>query len=451
MEDPTAFGKTLSRLMKEAKLTRRVLAERMHVSVALIDKWKSTSARKTQHRRPGYEQMVQLIEVFSPQLDAPAARQWAAQANHHLPEETVTTLFPPLSLLPPPQPNLAATYGRLEPLPPHRLFDIEAAQGKLLQALDDPDDVWLLAINGIGGIGKTALANLLVRALLSTSRFYDVLWLSVKQEEFKPQEGVRPTNRPALEVPAFTDRVLEQLDPTLSLSRPTQEKAAILMHWLKSKPYLVVIDNLETVVDYQTLIPTLRRLARPTKILLTSREQVDDDLYHHNLGEISQPAAMAFLHYMAERHDIGALRQAEPGQIQAIYEVVGGNPLALKLVTGQIRSGLHSLSQILENLRQARGKTIDQLYTFIYWQAWQALDEAARRLFVLMPQLPNADREDLARKSKLSDEALTRAVRQLTVRSLIEVRGDLEQPTYYLHRLTETFLLNEVIQWKRLT
>lgn len=223
------------------------------------------------------------------------------------------------------------------------------------------------------------------------------------------------------------------------------------MHWLKTQPYLVIVDNLETVVDYQTLLPTLCRLAQPTKFLLTSRKRIEEGIYSQTLRELDHSATIDFLRYMGEHQDLPALRQASENQLNAIHQVVGGNPLALKLVIGQLRTSLHPLTEILENLKQAQGQTIDQLYTFIYWQAWRELDEKTRRLFVIMPQVPHATAEDLARKSKLSHEDLAQAIHQLTLRSLIEVRGNLDQPYYYLHSLTETFLLKKVIQWLSLT
>ena len=49
-------------------------------------------------------------------------------------------------------------------------------------------------------------------------------------------------------------------------------------------------------------------------------------------------------------------------------------PVTLKLVVGQV--AVLSLSQVLKNLKQAHGKEINELYKFIYWQAWKMLDDA---------------------------------------------------------------------------
>jgi hypothetical protein len=126
-----------------------------------------------------------------------------------------------------------------------------------------------------------------------------------------------------------------------------------------------VIDNLETVTDYQALLPTLRELANPSKFLLTSRHSLraHPDVFCLNLEELNQADTIRLIRYEAKVRGLSMLLNADDTQLQRIYEVVGGNPLALKLVIGQI--AVLSLSQVLENLKQAQGKEIDALYTYI--------------------------------------------------------------------------------------
>lgn len=457
------FGQHLNKLRNKRRWTTRKLTDELDliacteigtedpttderyrvIDGSLITRWE----KGTRHPTSFY--VICLIKLFQADLDFVRALAWAKQAKYCPDQEDLESVFPNAFFQPPPPPQLHNTLTHLEPLPTHRLFGVAQVQTELDYALQQKDDHWVVSIEGIGGIGKTSLASQLVRAVLRAHRFYDIAWISAKQERFDPHQGIRPIDRPILEAETFVDRLLEQLNPTLPLARSPQEKLALLTHWLTTHPYLIVIDNLETVADYNALMPTLRRLVRPTKFLLTSREHIED-IYSRRLEELSRPETAAFLRYMGERQNLLALARAPETQLNRIYDIAGGNPLALKLIIGQLQIGLYSLSQLLDNLKQARGKTIEALYTFIYWQSWHDLDEAARRLFVLMPQMPNATAEDLARKSKLTDEQLRRTIYELTTRSLIEVRDDLEEPYYYLHRLTETFLLNEVLQWKSL-
>ncbi len=49
--------------------------------------------------------------------------------------------------------------------------------------------------------------------------------------------------------------------------------------------------------------------------------------------------------------------------------------------------------------------------------------------------------------SGLSAGQLWPAIQELRKRSLLEVRGDIREKRYGIHRLTETFLRTEIIHW----
>jgi LuxR family glucitol operon transcriptional activator len=334
-------------------------------------------------------------------------------------------------------------------LPPStQLIGVEKPLKNLLNLLGSSDPPYLISIEGLGGIGKTALANALVREIALTSRFYDIAWVSAKQQEFLPGIGVQQTGRPALDIDTLTDTLLAQLgDPDTGLGSPPQKMAA-LSELLKKQPYLVVIDNLETVADYQTLLPVLRQLANPGKVLLTSRHslQAHSDVSCLHLQELSRADTLAFLKHEAKVRSLSALANAPQPHLESIYEVVGGNPLALKLIVGQICA--LPLSRVLEGLRQARGKKIDELYTHIYRQAWQTLDVSSRQLLLVMPLAQNGTIDQLVTVSGLEMDEIYPAIEHLVTLSLLEVSGDIEQRRYRIHRLTETFLLTEVTRWQ---
>ena len=337
---------------------------------------------------------------------------------------------------------------RLESLPDRLLFGVDAAKAALSRAIEAKGRSWLIAIDGIGGIGKTTLTNALIHEFVSGDRFYNFGWVSAKQEEFVPEAGIRDTGRPALNAETLINTLLEQLSDQPHLSATPQEKQLTLTRLLKEQPHLIVVDNLETVTDYQSLLPTLRQLANPSKFLLTSRFSLkaNADVFCYSLSELPQADTLTLLRYEAEARGITSLAQATDAQLESIYAVVGGNPLALKLVLGQIN--FLPLSQVLESLRQARDPKADELYTYIYWQAWHMLTETSRQLFLTLPIIPNGTFEELAAISELPPDDLAAALQQLIALSLVIIGGDLETRVYRLHRLTETFLLNEVVKWQ---
>ncbi|MEZ4658980.1 MAG: tetratricopeptide repeat protein [Caldilineaceae bacterium] len=334
--------------------------------------------------------------------------------------------------------------------PDQRLFGIEAAYGRVAEALLWADRGWLVAIDGMGGIGKTTLASALVRGFLEQERFADMAWVSAKQEEFRPEQGTQSTGTPALDAETLVDQLLRQLaDGPYPLTDNVQ-KRRVLAHLLQEKPSLVVVDNLESAIDYEALLPLLRELAAPSKFLITSRLSLraQSDVFCHSLTELSRDDALALLRHEAQTRGLHLLLDAPDETLHAIYNTVGGNPLALKLVMGQLH--FLPLAQVLQSLRQARGQHVEQLYHYIYWQAWQKLAEVSRHLLLCMPVTPNATYDQLRTASELTFEELQHALTQLCACSLVEVGGDLLEPRYRLHRLTETFLMHEVIKWQQL-
>jgi hypothetical protein len=155
------------------------------------------------------------------------------------------------------------------------------------------------------------------------------------------------------------------------------------------------------------------------------------------------------LHFIRQEAGSRGLRvvvEASDADLKRIYETVGGHPLALKLVVGQLAS--LPLSTVINRLQQAQGKSIEELYTFIYWDVWQLLEPAAQQALLVMPLVEEGALEQLLVLSRLDSDQLNRALEQLINLSLVQVGGDLDNRRYSIHRLTETFLLNEALRWQ---
>ena len=328
------------------------------------------------------------------------------------------------------------------------LVGVEAHLEKLLAVLTAPEAPWLVSIEGTGGIGKTALADALSRRAIEQGLFTEFGWASAKQIVYRPDVGVQETGRPALTVESLIDTLLPQLGIPVPLDRPLPEKQLALLRYLKAAPALIVVDNLETAADLRALLPFLRQLANPAKILLTSRHSLYDraDMYSLSLNELSQADTLQFIRREAKLRGMIEPAEAPAESLHRIYKVVGGNPLALKLVIGQIAH--LSLPQVLENLREAQGKSVDDLYTFIYWQAWHMLNETAQQVLLVMPLAQGGTINQLLALGGLDLSDLLHAIQQLVSLSLVQVIGGLEERRYTIHRLTETFLLKEAIQWQ---
>lgn len=341
---------------------------------------------------------------------------------------------------------------RLEIQEPPHLFGVDDVLADLVALLAAPGPPWLAAVVGIGGIGKTTLADAAVRALAGTPAFADIAWVGARHDRFTVWDGLTPgaEGAPALTLERLVDATVDQLDfRDLARLAPTHKHAGLRAR-LKAAPYLVVVDNLETAADYRALVPDLQGLVHPTRFLLTSRHSLHQYPGVHNLSldELSAADSLALLRYEADNRGLADVARAPRETLWPVYEAAGGNPLALKLLVGQMHT--LSLPKVVEDLRQARGQSAEELYRFIYWRSWHLLDDDARRVLAIMPLVAESGGglEQIAALSTLADERLTAALQQLVTLSLVNVQGTVQSRRYSIHRLTETFLLNEVLKWQ---
>lgn len=347
----------------------------------------------------------------------------------------------------------ASAEARLPRIDYGRLFGLEPLLGQLLPLLLSPEPPWLTLLSGLGGVGKTTAARCALQQIVQGAGVLPELgWVSAQQQIYHPGGVLTAVSAPALTADDLLLALAAQLLPDGARVAPFSSQRALdaLQARLSQTPHLVVIDNLETVRDLEALLPTLRRLAGPSRFLLTSRRALpgEHDVYHLAVPELSQSDALAMVRFEAQMRNLPAVSQASDADLRPIYETVGGNPLALKLIVGQLY--LLPLPQVVENLRQARGRKIADLYRYIYWQAWNRLDADAQEVLLGMPLFAQGGAElaSIERVSDVKGGRLVQALERLAHLSLVNVAGDLWQRRYSIHRLTETFMVREVIRWQ---
>ncbi len=320
------------------------------------------------------------------------------------------------------------------------LFGTEQAQADLLACFVDGRSPWIITLVGIGGIGKTSLADAVTRQIIRTFLFDDVIWLRIT-----PQTMDGRFHSPERAYATIISEIRQQLWPQADRSTPPQEQLVQVRKALKERPYLIVIDNIET--DAAHLLVHLGDLTNPSKILLTSRVRPTKlaGVYNFTVDELSYADAVSLIHHYARETGIDALKGANDEELTAVYKVTGGNPLALKLVVSLL--DISTLPEVLDALSNGQAGDVEKMYKHIYWKTWQMLTPDMKALLIPMPLVSErgGDAEYLQKISGLSADKLWPAIQELRKRSLLEVRGDINEKRYGIHRLTETFLRTEII------
>ncbi|MEM9773618.1 MAG: NB-ARC domain-containing protein, partial [Chloroflexota bacterium] len=146
--------------------------------------------------------------------------------------------------------QLLADRSKLEGLPqqPFATFiGRESLSNKLYHALTNEEGNQLIGIDGMGGIGKTALTHSVVARSLSEGHFDDVIWISDG-----PQQSFGLTANGQGSTYSL-DYMLNTIGSTLGLltfaELKEKEKIGRIRTLLKSKKMVIILDNLERAVD----------------------------------------------------------------------------------------------------------------------------------------------------------------------------------------------------------
>jgi hypothetical protein len=87
---------------------------------------------------------------------------------------------------------------RLEPATYTNLVGVDGQVEQLQKLVTSPAAPWIVAIEGIGGIGKTSLADRLLRALIEQGPFDEMGWVSARRKRFTLDGALQAVEQPSL-------------------------------------------------------------------------------------------------------------------------------------------------------------------------------------------------------------------------------------------------------------
>lgn len=210
----------------------------------------------------------------------------------------------------------------------------------------------LILIDGVGGIGKSALALAVALHYLHTAStlparetFDAIVWTSAKQTTLT-SEGIQP-RKYALRT---LDDIHSILATVLQIEMPMDrtQLSTVLRVRLAQRRVLLVVDNLETVDD-ENVLSFLRELPAPTKAIVTTRHRIDV-AYPVRLVGMSPEEAGRFITRECEKRGV----TLSPADSQRVYQRTGGIPLALVWLIAQIGTG-YSVETALTRLGEPTG------------------------------------------------------------------------------------------------
>lgn len=337
----------------------------------------------------------------------------------------------------------------LSQLPQERLFGIQQFQQKLEAYLTDPEDSWLIGVVGEGGVGKTSLTAKTVRSVVEKADFRDISWVTAKKQYFdlQTQAKVDHEQKP---FSSFDDLILDiARDLRIELPKSSEHYFDALCEEIKSRSCLIVIDNLETLEGYKSILSRFRSpldpqkliAIEPSKILITSRVKLRSGLIGVRELPMTGIDRSSTIELIRDRgQNIDRIAEADDEDLMPIYDTSRGIPLITHLIVNTIAKYDFPLQEILQQIAG-----LDDLREFLYEDSVASLSPASLKCLRIIAASENGyaiSYDILQGKVELDDTEFRECLAELSQYHLLEKVGSSlhRYPRYKIHSFLHQFM-----------
>lgn len=296
----------------------------------------------------------------------------------------------------------------------------------------------VVSLDGLGGVGKSAVAIELARQFYDGRDYEFLISLSAKSRVWQGSVMSRVAGFSG--ITEFLETIATSLDlpPQVSMD---DTKAAIL-DAMRGVRGLLLIDNIEDVADDQVISFLYREVPDPVKVLVTSR-------ISRNMGSLSVPVPEMEEDEAIQLFEIELKRQGycrkvtDSAAIRSIVKFTGGIPLALKW-----SASIAAKSGSLRTAEDAfKGAPIEkrEFLDFCFTTMFDELEVNGRNVALLYPYLgTNWTLPILSIALDIPEEEVVRALDELENRGVVFRKGVQAEDMPGVLPLTKEFLAIKV-------
>lgn len=272
-----------------------------------------------------------------------------------------------------------------------------------LMSIEDPNDVRMIGIWGMGGIGKTTIAKYVYKSFLS--EFDGACLLENVKRDFK---RYGPSN--------LREKILSEIFRKKDMNTWNRD-SDVMKERLRGKKVFLVLDDVDNIQQLEELAGSPKWFGPGSRIVITTRDRRVLD--QHDVERIYQvqPLRTTQALQLFSKH---AFKQPRPREAYrelsiAVVEQLGGLPLALQVVGGSLyRRELEFWEDKLDLLKNNSDDSLLKILRVSY----DALDKLEKKIFLYIALCFNGEYMDRVRK--VLDLFFVRSRRPLPTRPRIE-------------------------------
>jgi hypothetical protein len=239
-------------------------------------------------------------------------------------------------------------------------------------ALSPEERGWGMVIDGIGGIGKTALAIEAAYRCQEKSFFDEFVFITAKQFILEPS-GIHETNLKESSLDGFLNELAKRTGRAdLIQLVDTAQKQKEILDALRGRRVLIIFDNLETLLstEQHNLTEFLKYLPMGSKAIITTRQGVGESVAQLRLDKLGWDDSRKIIKNQIEKQGLVNFPGFDDLRWKELYDHTGGSPLALIWSIGLIRS--LSFDVVLQRLRE---RIQGDLSEFLYSESFKQMDQ----------------------------------------------------------------------------
>ena len=280
----------------------------------------------------------------------------------------------------------------------------------------------IITITGSGGVGKTAIVLKVAYSFLTDSQnhFNAIIWFSAKINKLT-DDGIVPLLPGIKSDRQLIEDILEIVDPETLISFknakvPFDSFKNHLYNIFSSQKSLLIIDNLETIIENDSLISFIKDIPRPSQVLITSRKGLGEIERRYPISDMLEKDAIQLFRIIAKERKMFDLLSLQNETISELIKKVKCYPLLIKWSIGQIFLGKDieaAFCQIFDGESEIAKFSFNDVFSLLS-------DDAKIILFSIIVQGDKlVSRYVLMHLTNLTDDQFEDAIKELVMTSFI--------------------------------